>query len=66
MQIPLCWETERELFNENGIKVTLEYTENAINLAVSKDSYYPKHFNESMYSYSYFDSFKKRNIDLYS
>lgn len=63
---PLCWETEGEIFNENGMKVTLEYIENAINLIVPKDRDYPKHFNESMYSYSYFDSFKKRNIELSS
>ena len=49
----LAWEAEGEVFNEEGLKISVEYVEDALNLIVPKDRVYNTDVDENLYSSKY-------------
>ncbi len=46
---PLSWEAEGEVFNEDGLKISVEYVEDALNLIVPKNRKYNDTAEEKLY-----------------
>jgi len=49
----LAWEAEGEVFNEKGLKISVEYIEDALNLIVPKKREYNEDADEKLYMSSY-------------
>jgi hypothetical protein len=62
-QIALPWETEGEIFNEEGFRAEIERIDDAINLVVPKEREYKPVYDESVYQESFEESFHKREYE---
>lgn len=49
----LVWEAEGEVLNEKGLKITIEYIDNALNLIVPKERKYNEEADEALYMKAY-------------
>ncbi|MFW9852486.1 MAG: diacylglycerol/lipid kinase family protein [Candidatus Thorarchaeota archaeon] len=61
--IPIPWEVEGEIYNEEGLKVEIERIDDAINLIVPKEREYKLEYDESIYHESFEESFHKREYE---
>ena len=46
----LVWEAEGEVFNKKGLKISIEYIQNALNLIVPRERYYNRNTKEALYT----------------
>ena len=46
----LTWEAEGEVFNEKGLKITVEYVQDALNLIVPRERDYNRNAEEALYT----------------
>ncbi len=61
--IPLCCESEGEIYNEESMKVEIERIDDAINLIVPKEREYEVKYDESYFDEEFEESYTKRKYE---